>query len=44
MRLPEESFVGRFLDMDENGSLLVELENGTVRSVTAGDIFPQELQ
>lgn len=43
VRLPEERFVGRFLDIDENGSLLVELNNGTVRSVTTGDIFPQEL-
>ena len=43
VRLPEERFVGRFLDIDENGSLLVELENGTVRSVTTGDIFPREL-
>ena len=44
VRLPDERFVGRFLDIDENGSLLVELENGEVRSVTTGDIFPQELQ
>ena len=44
VRLPEERFVGRFMDIDENGSLLVELENGTVRSVTTGDIFPQESQ
>ena len=44
VRLPDERFVGRFLDIDENGSLLVELENGTVRSVMTGDIFPQELQ
>ena len=44
IRLPDEMFVGRFLDIDESGSLLVELENGDIRSVTTGDVFPQELQ
>jgi BirA family biotin operon repressor/biotin-[acetyl-CoA-carboxylase] ligase len=40
VRLGSESFTGRFLDLDPSGALLVELEGGARRQVTAGDVFP----
>ena len=43
VRLPDKIFTGRFLDLDESGSLIIELENGERRSVTTGDVFPSEL-
>jgi len=43
VRLPDKIFTGRFLDLDESGSLIIELENGERRAVTTGDVFPSEL-
>ena len=40
VRLGQESFTGRFVDMDPTGALLVELEDGAQRRVTAGDVLP----
>jgi BirA family biotin operon repressor/biotin-[acetyl-CoA-carboxylase] ligase len=39
VRLDKESFTGRFLDLDDDGALLVETENGR-RRIGAGDVFP----
>lgn len=39
VRLPRESFSGRFIDLDRDGVLLVETEAGP-RRVAAGEIFP----
>ena len=39
VRLPKEKFSGIALGLDENGALRVELENGTIRDVHAGDVF-----
>ena len=39
VRLPRESFSGRFLDLDADGVLLVETAAGP-RRISAGEIFP----
>jgi BirA family biotin operon repressor/biotin-[acetyl-CoA-carboxylase] ligase len=39
VRLPRESFSGRFLDLDADGVLLVETPAGP-RRISAGEIFP----
>ena len=39
VRLPRESFEGRFLDLDADGVLLVETAAGP-RRISAGEIFP----
>jgi biotin-(acetyl-CoA carboxylase) ligase len=39
VRLPRESFSGRFLDLDSDGVLLVETAAGP-RRISAGEIFP----
>jgi BirA family biotin operon repressor/biotin-[acetyl-CoA-carboxylase] ligase len=39
VRLPRESFRGRFVDLDRNGVLLVETAAGP-RRIAAGEIFP----
>ncbi len=39
VRLATEEFEGLFADLDESGTLLVELSNGETRKVTAGDVF-----
>jgi BirA family transcriptional regulator, biotin operon repressor / biotin---[acetyl-CoA-carboxylase] ligase len=39
VRLPRESFSGRFVDLDRDGVLLVETRAGP-RRVSAGEIFP----
>ena len=44
VRLPNERFSGRFLDIDERGCLIVEVKNGDNRSVSVGDIFPPEIR
>lgn len=38
VRLHEETFTGRLIDMDDDGVLLVDV-GGTIRRVTAGDVF-----
>ena len=39
VRLGAQEIEGRFTDMDETGTLLVELADGKTRKVTAGDVF-----
>jgi len=39
VRLPNEEFSGTFRDLDGSGSLIVELSDGTLRSITAGEVF-----
>ncbi len=39
VRLPKEEFSGTFRDLDSDGSLLVELTDGALRRITAGEVF-----
>lgn len=41
VRLPNATLRGRFIDLDADGALLLgsETENGSVRRITAGDVF-----
>ncbi len=39
VNLQDESFSGRFADIDANGALVVELADGSQRSVSAGEVF-----
>ena len=39
VRLPNESFTGKALGLDTNGALRVRLGDGTIREITAGDVF-----
>jgi BirA family biotin operon repressor/biotin-[acetyl-CoA-carboxylase] ligase len=39
-RLPNREFVGRFEALDERGRLLLRLADGTLQTITAGDVFP----
>lgn len=39
VRLPEETLFGRFLDLAEDGALLLMLDSGMVRPVHSGDVF-----
>ena len=43
VRLPREEFTGTFRDLDDNGSLLVEQTDGTLRTITAGEVFLPQL-
>lgn len=40
VRLPTETLQGVFNDLDQSGALLLTLEDGRTRSITAGDVFP----
>jgi len=40
VRLPGRELLGRFEALDEHGRLLLRLTDGSVQSVTAGDVFP----
>jgi BirA family biotin operon repressor/biotin-[acetyl-CoA-carboxylase] ligase len=41
VRLPENrEFVGRAEALDEHGRLLLRLDDGTLQTITAGDVFP----
>lgn len=40
VRLPAETLSGVFGDLDHTGALLLTLEDGRTRSITAGDVFP----
>lgn len=43
IRLPRETFAGRFADLDETGALVVERPDGTTRLIAAGDpYFPSD--
>ena len=37
--LPGERLEGRFRDLDEKGSLLLEQADGSLRAITAGDVY-----
>lgn len=39
VRLPAEEFTGIFQDLDPGGALVLALENGETRLVTAGEVF-----
>ena len=39
VRLPREEFSGIFRDLGDDGSLLVEQDDGTIRAITAGEVF-----
>ena len=39
VRLPDRDLSGRFLDMDADGALLLELPDGVRQRITAGDVF-----
>lgn len=40
VRLPNREFLGRAEALDERGRLLLRLADGTLQTVTAGDVFP----
>ena len=40
VRLPNREFSGRAEALDEQGRLLLRLANGTLQTITAGDVFP----
>jgi BirA family biotin operon repressor/biotin-[acetyl-CoA-carboxylase] ligase len=40
VRLPDRELQGRFTALDDSGALLLELPDGRVQTVTAGDVFP----
>jgi BirA family biotin operon repressor/biotin-[acetyl-CoA-carboxylase] ligase len=40
VRLPNREFVGRAEALDECGRLLLRLADGTLQTITAGDVFP----
>ena len=39
-RLPAETIVGRAVDLADDGALILALQDGQERRITAGDIFP----
>ena len=39
VRLPHQTYTGKFNGIDENGLLLLELEDRTILKVSAGDVF-----
>jgi len=39
IRMPDEVFEARFVDLDEAGRLLVRQRNGVMRTISAGDVF-----
>jgi len=39
VRLPQETLRGTFRDIDEHGALALELQDGTRRVITAGDVY-----
>jgi BirA family biotin operon repressor/biotin-[acetyl-CoA-carboxylase] ligase len=39
VRLPNETLSGTFKDLDEQGTLLLELPGGEVRKIAAGDVY-----
>jgi BirA family biotin operon repressor/biotin-[acetyl-CoA-carboxylase] ligase len=40
VRLPRETLTGVFLDLDAEGRLLLQLSDGSRRTIAAGDVFP----
>jgi len=39
VRLDRETFAGRFAALDDGGGLVLDLQSGQRRIVTAGDVF-----
>lgn len=39
VRLPKESLTGVFRDLDGQGALMLELPDGKIRKITAGDVY-----
>jgi len=39
VKLPQEVFSGKFAGINAGGALLLEQENGAVRTVTSGEVF-----
>jgi BirA family biotin operon repressor/biotin-[acetyl-CoA-carboxylase] ligase len=39
VRIPDNEITGTFLDLDPQGHLVVGLDNGTVKTIFAGDVF-----
>lgn len=39
VRLPKESFEGKFIGIDDTGALQVELQDGSKRHVSSGEVF-----
>ena len=39
VRLPKETLHGRFADLDPGGALLLELEDGAIRRIAAGEVY-----
>lgn len=39
VRLPDETLVGTFSDLAEDGALLLQLDSGAVRTIHSGDVF-----
>jgi BirA family biotin operon repressor/biotin-[acetyl-CoA-carboxylase] ligase len=39
VKLPQENFNGTFAGIDKSGALLLEQQNGTLRTVTSGEVF-----
>jgi BirA family biotin operon repressor/biotin-[acetyl-CoA-carboxylase] ligase len=40
LRTAQEETKGRFMDLDQDGALLMEVEGGAIRRVAAGDVTP----
>lgn len=40
VHLPDREFVGRAEALDDHGRLLLRLKDGTLQTITAGDVFP----
>ncbi|WP_300298999.1 biotin--[acetyl-CoA-carboxylase] ligase [Ferrovibrio sp.] len=40
VRLPDRELHGRFAALDDSGALLLEMPDGRMQTVTAGDVFP----
>lgn len=39
VRLPDETFEGRFIDIDETGQLIVEQDRRGIRKISSGEVF-----
>jgi BirA family transcriptional regulator, biotin operon repressor / biotin---[acetyl-CoA-carboxylase] ligase len=40
VRLPDRELIGRFEALDDSGRLLLRLDDGSLETITAGDVFP----
>ncbi len=44
VRLPDEKVEGRIEAIAEDGSLILELQNGTLRTIRSGEVFPLDMK